>query len=662
MKRSLSIPNAFSKNRTEELDADVWQQFVVPPYFEKTNLLGASKPQVVIGGRGCGKTMLLKYYSHQSQFSIRRQDITEESFGAIGLYWKVDTQFSNAMKGRGRGDADWGHAFDHFLALCLTLELVQCLKSIQSCRLGQNHSIGPGHLQLNRLCAYDSQLATAASLEDHLETKLAEFELWVSNTSKIPEPVFYPGVHFVTSAIKDIRSSFPLLSTSIFHVYIDEFENLTEHQQRIINTRIKHSSDPLLFNIAMKRRGFVTKQTLGSESIVEIADYRSHDLEAYIDEDDFLVFAAEVVALKFQDAGVVDAPVSADILRDPIRLGERADKTYRSSLRQFLDELLPTPSHHSIAVEILSDVHLRRKLLGAIEKALKSRGSSFAASSFLDDELPEESIVTFALIARDRSEPEQILLELQRKKAGEESKFSEWVHNNLIGCVLYLYSDSYRECPFYAGFRSFCRLAKGNLRHLLELVYRSYLLENSSHIGEELTVSPKDQAKAARQTSVAFLREVRGFGVDGEILHGFILRLGSLFSLAHKRPTQSEPEVTHFTIKNGGGTLSLFDQQLLNEAIKWSVIFEVDETKLKEPAERQISAFEYILNPIYSPFFNISYRKKRKLEIRPEEIHILFSGSSTEVRSLYDRFITRWGVNPEDGEPTLFSYIPKSDT
>ena len=96
------------------------------------------------------------------------------------------------------------------------------------------------------------------------------------------------------------------------------------------------------------------------------------------------------------------------------------------------------------------------------------------------------------------------------------------------------------------------------------------------------------------------------FGKLGDRLHTFVFRLGSLFALAHKRPTQSEPEQSHFAITSGSKILSEEDTRFLREAEKWSVIFAEEETKLK--SDSQPASFEYVLNPVYSPYFNISRR------------------------------------------------------
>src|SRR4030042_5016462 len=119
-----------------------------------------------------------------------------------------------------------------------------------------------------------------------------------------------------------------------------------------------------------------------------------------------------------------------------------------------------------------------------------------------------------------------------------------WIHNNFIGCLLQLYAPYDRACPFYAGFKTFCKLSKGNIRHFLELCHKS-IYRSVDNLGNvSFPVKSVEQAEAARNASAAFLGEIRSFGRRGNQLHTFVLRLGSLFGLAHRRPSQSESEQT----------------------------------------------------------------------------------------------------------------------
>jgi len=132
-----------------------------------------------------------------------------------------------------------------------------------------------------------------------------------------------------------------------------------------------------------------------------------------------------------------------------------------------------------------------------------------------------------------------------------------------------------------------------------------------------------------------------------------------LFKLAHQRPTQSEPEQTHFSVTAGQEQLTQEDADFLVEATKWSVLFEEKGTKKKDAYVPEDT--EYVLNPIYAPYFHISYRKRRKLELNTSELICLIRGSYAEVTALLLRFSRTWDVEPREVVPTLFEDAERSE-
>lgn len=654
----------FTKNRAEELGYDVWEHFVVPPFYHLLDLQIARKPRLIIGGRGCGKTMLLRYLSHQTMFSRSRATIPDDALLHIGLYWRADTQFANAMVKREVPEDTWQAAFNHMAALVLGMEVLDSVRSIalSSSQLIKESDVE--RLDFTKIKAFDNFLPSLTwQLREDLEQRLWRFESWVNDVRKVEEPRFLPGRRFVLALIQTIQQQIPALSRTVFFVYLDEYENLCMYQQEIINTWLKHSEAPLIFNLAMKRNAFETRKTTGPESLSDIHDFRTHDLELYFSEEEkFRLFAAEILFLHLSRAGVANTPMCVGDLRDPLRLEDRRKGTYKKQVLEAAEAVFPDVSHAALAQSVFEDKALSQTLQTRIRSALKHRQSNVSWERFFRPSVPEASIVGPALLFRKNLDPAKIAEEMDELERGKANRFTgptNWIHNNFIGCLLQLYAPHSRACPFYAGFRTFCELSRGSIRHFLELCDKS--INRSLAGGRELgdVISADLQAEAARQASAAFLGEVKSFGPYGNQLHTFALRLGSLFALAHQRPTQSESEQSHFSIGGGSSDLIFDDTRFLREATKWSVLFEHKVTKQKQ--EHLPETTEYVLNPIYSPYFHISYRKKRRLELRGEDIICLIRGSYDEVSALLRRFSKGWSVEPSEMAPTLFSHLNREN-
>lgn len=95
-----SEQNILTKTRAEEHEADVWGEFYIPPYFNRLSLKTATKSTYIVGKRGCGKTMLLKYLDYHTAFSKKREVIVDDEVSHIGIYWRADTQFCNSLNHR----------------------------------------------------------------------------------------------------------------------------------------------------------------------------------------------------------------------------------------------------------------------------------------------------------------------------------------------------------------------------------------------------------------------------------------------------------------------------------------------------------------------------------------------------------------------------------
>ena len=564
------------------------------------------------------------------------------------------------MQHRGVPVDVWETAFSHLAAVVLGIEILRSLESIAHSSCGALSESDIHSLELGRLKAYgDGIPATARELRDYLEDRLAEFESWANNVRARTPPVFLPGPAFLKRMIAIVQQQIPQLQPAVFFVYIDEFENLAEYQQRAVNTWMKHSEPPLIFNVAMKRNGFKTHSTDGSESLSAIHDYRLFDLEDFDLESEFPVFAAEILLLRLR-LGDIDVPaINPDQLRDVNQLAARKAPAYMRAVQGALKSIFPALTQREMASEVLADSTLKARLAGRIQKAIERRGdSSLSAELFLTEGFPEASVIIPALLSRDKLPVRIVADEYVKLTAGSENKFTgttNWIHNNFAGCYLQLFDGLGRPCPFYSGFETYCHMARGNLRHFLELCFKALSRSDQPDVNSDTVISVEMQSEAARQVSADLLPEIRSFGPEGNNLHTFVLRIGSLFSLAQQSPSQSEPERSHFSIQGGESELDEHTMLFLAEAVKWSVLFEEKGTKKKSTTEAE--GIEYVLNPIYSPYFHISYRKRRKLDLTSTEVQVIISGDYIAVRKLLKDFQRRWSVDLAEAPMPLFAHL-----
>jgi uncharacterized protein YlxP (DUF503 family) len=620
------VTSILATNRTENIGMDVWDEFVVPRYFDKYDFY-STMPCKIEGGRGCGKTMLLRYLSYQSQFSSKRSLDSGVDLRNIGLYWRADTQFLRQLTKRGGSDDYWGSAFTHYFSLKVSIEVLKSIDFIASTR---GVFLDYKSIELAGLDIYDESLkGGVSSVKDSLERLRKKFELAIANPALLEKIIFFP-FDFVKSVSEELKSKITELDSTNFHVFIDEYENLLSYQQIIVNTSVKHSEPPVIFKIACKKNGMPYIETTGDEAIVLKNDYIVHDLDEYT-SNEYNVFASEVLLNRLSRANDENSGIC---LSNVSSLKERRSQEYMKNTLDKLRKMFPGKRHADLAQDVFSKPSLRGKLEDMLSQALIKKGEvKLVARDFIKDEAKEASIVCTALLNRKSTVPAELLESLELHLSGVKTSFDDWVGTNFVGSYLNIIKRRREENRLFCGFDTFISLSQGNLRHFLELCRTAFSV-GYDFKGNEFQIPEEYQSFAANQTSSSLFTEIKSFKPQGTLLHLFANRLGELFALHQSRLSQSEPEKNHFSIEGGATSLSDKERALLDECEKWGVLTKAVATKTK--GREIIDDFDWILNPIYTPRFGISYRKKRKVSFSNLDVSALFSGENSEYEALYD--------------------------
>jgi hypothetical protein len=626
-----------AKTRAEEHEADVWGRFFIPPYFQQLNLKSATRSVYIIGKRGCGKTMLLKYMDYHTAFSPRRTEIPAEELHHVGIYWRVDTQFCNSLKARGIDEENWKSIFENYFAVVISIEIMRAVKAVAD---SAYHGFGPADfakLSFASMPDFHADFPTSAGeLERYLEGRRRAFSTWVSNMGAMPQPLMPPGRTFIEALLGDLRAV-PALAELAIYVYVDEVENLVSYQRRVLNSYLKHSQRPFIVSFTSKELSDESGTT-GSESVNATHDFRLISLDSMLDDTTRNVFFAEVYLANLDLARGAKQGKFISAVLSPDGLPLRQTSEYREETLRAIRARFPSRPIKDVARDAVAEPRIARILSERIERALDKRKSSDMLSEFMSySDVPDALVIVPALLNRASRTPADVLEALAAYRRDGSGAFgTSWVHNNLFGALLELYRPYQSICPIYSGFDTFCTMASNNLRHFLILAYKALeVAELLDEEGEAFAV--ETQATAAYEAAEKLVDEIRTFGEYGERLRMFVLRLGGLFRALQAQPPMSEPEQNQFTINSGNRSLTPVEVKLIQEAMKYAIIVEQLETKTKSAVGSDV--VDYQLNPIYAPYFQISYRRKRKIELSVEDFGVLVLGTENDYRSLCGKMI-----------------------
>lgn len=640
------LSTIFAKNRAEELPDDIWNKYVLPLNYEESNLLSFSKSTVVNGGRGSGKTMFLKYHCYPTIFSKNKIELFESELSDIGIYWRPDTDFSNMITENYLNN-NWKVAFNIYIGLSIFSEFSKLITTF----IDSNY-IDKNHIDLAKELILPDDIKELFKLKDRIKVTdfgsicqryRSQLNDWLNYPEGKPPIIFgakEKWIYFINTVLKSIK---PFEDTT-FHIFIDEFENLAKEQQILINSWIKHSQNPLIFHVAYKKHYKVTSDTSSEQKIEPVSDYRIIDLEKLY-KDNFEILASEIILSKLNSYFNNEQQIYN--LSDIKSIENRKDNKYQSKIKATVKNIFPSLSISETVLKLFEDNALYKKLEKLIQDGLKFQNSSLYYRSFIDLDRKEESLINGILLNRDRINPDELLNHFQEKNV---SYYKELINNNLLGTILLLYTSyQNKTCPYYAGFERFIMLSQANIRHLLELCHQSiieYERTNDKKLTtiENFTIPFEIQTKAVRNTSKTQIDKIANLGKYGKDLQKIVIRLGKIFLLSQKRNSQSMAEINQFTSK--GYEISSRDKdgdELINECKIWGILREEDNNKKTTDIDN--ARYLYILHPIFAPYFGISHREKRKIDLSYEEFKNIFLDEEEKYQKLYSDYSNKWKLD-----------------
>lgn len=561
----------FGDNRAEWPSANFKNLFVTPTYLSK---LESMRPCFLVGGRGTGKTTSLQSLRYDSMLDrIEAEGLTFGDQGYLGVLVRMNKNRVRAFAGDGATQEQWSKWFAHYFNLIVCAELVSLAVWLQE-RLGVQ--MPPEALYLISQELGLNQCNDLQTLKAEIKTGISRLQLQVNNPIQDLGIVASMAEAPVRTFAEVLRES-QLLGDRIIFCCIDEYENLLDYQQAILNTYIKHAEPPLSYKVGVRKNGLRNRQTLDGQDVLRVPD---DCLEIEIVDEGFEYFAKAVAELRLKFARAEGAPVSGD-------------------LKEFLEEL-------SFSEEA--------ELLGA-EKVAESVLSELQGTELYDYFTHKPKSETYFLRFWQESENTPLLALAQAWK-NNEAEWKTRLGNYGYASLFWLSKGrkGVRIRKYYCGERALLSLAAGNIRYFLELIDTAIgnELDGITSLGDKLKISAKSQTLAARDVGKRRLNQLEGLADHGVQLKRLVLAIGKVFFELAREPNGKTPEVTSFVLS---GSLAEVGQAhtLLQEGVG-HLAFESD-PRTKSTSSSEVRDEEYRLHRIFSAFFEISHRKKRRMTI-----------------------------------------------
>lgn len=574
------LEQCFFDYRAENLYNVFGDIFVKPPFFD--DLAGAS-PCFLIGGRGTGKTTALK--------SLRFDAMLIEPHQHLGIYIRINKNQVHCFQSDRHGPL-LAKAFAHYFNLLVAQESIRLLTWMSN-----DDQVGITRDDIRPVCR-SLGLSDADSVPDlgsAVADAIQSLELFVNNVDALHErPPLFSVPESPVRAIAELVSQVDDLSRPLL-CCIDEYENLLSYQQAAINTYIKHSEIPLSYKVGMKADGLKTSRTITEgDPLRTPADYREIDIAKSLDDSFF-----------------------EEVLHRRMHFARKAGIGIPERVEEFLIPLDRLEEARKLgAVQVAASV--RNELASHMDVWEWSKG------------IPDGDLI----LLRYRSDAAKMpLLDVARKFMADYHAWRNLRNNHGFASLFWLSwgRRGARRRKYYCGITTILKIANGNIRFFLELIGDSVKEAMPEDLSDAIVVRPEQQTDAARAVATRQLEQLDSLGRHGGELKRLVLGIGKVFFELTRRPEGRIPEPASFVLSGNPEDIAAIRKRL--SAGIANLVF-VSNPRTKATSDVEIRDDEYSLHPILAPFFEISYRKKRRITLTAGHLCMLRDDPKTAMAQL----------------------------
>ena len=613
------LDQLFGSYKAEWLKKDIFKFFTEPYYF---TVLKSNYPGVLQGGRGTGKTTVLRGLSYLGQYEILNSDINKfDENNFIGIYYRANTNHVRAFCGKGVSEDRWKAIFEHYINLIICWEMLHFLEWHKKLKADDEELSNYACELIASSLHLNTDVVNFYRLLQIVEKAVYEFQAEINNVADGNVPrLSMAGVpiEIVAQQTQKLRQ----FQGKVYYLLIDEYENFTDYQQECMNTLIKHVPESYTIKIGVREMGWRVKSTHNTmESLNAPADYELTNIE------DFFT-----------------SPQTAD------RFEEFASNVCNLRLRKLMDDEM---EEYDIKTALTNmSIEEEAEKLNVVKNPLFVSFVEYERKMKMDIDIhPLYKFMIAYWADTHQNQLDETIEDFMKRRITWDQRYDNYKYSMLFK----LNKGKFVGIPkYYSGWNTFIKLANGNIRYLMALVYQSYNLHVEGGYSVKEPVSVEHQTIAAKNVGWKNLTELEGSCMIGLQLTQIVQSLGTVFRRLAKDGDKTAPEVNQFDID---GEISERTRELLNLGVMNLALVRMSSNKLS--GVKSLKDFQYQIHPIFAPYFDYSFRKKRKMTLTDSDI----LGCIDTPNETVAKILGRRNVSPEEENsvPTQLTLFDNND-
>jgi hypothetical protein len=650
--------NPFSTIKANDLnDAEINDQWVDAhggffDWFLPTDKVS----QYLLGGKGSGKTHLMRYFSYSSQMIRNAPSLLDgiKKDGYFSIYFQASglngERFERLPFDRVKKNVLFEYSYELW---CASL-IIQALIDIDSQErvFEEEDRFCQDVLELfTKWKPYFSQVTNLRALKKVLKDLSREVDYEVNNAcfnleSKVEVLTTRGSLIFgIPSLLSSTVKSFKDVT---FLYLIDELENISEEQQKYLNTLLREKKLPCSFRLGARGYGIKTFETLGAKEenrqghefeitrlddiLSESADYEEFAVNLIInrlEKSGFISKEQKHLDIFGKNAGAKKAFLSSFFEQPDFRELTEFQSRELGKLSANLSTIKNRIRHKSIPDEALDTIlnNLSFNNAPLIETANIHLFSQYWSSG----EKTLSELIQNSEVIRDSAE------EYIRTSSKDSPIYKKFKHfkNNYLAVVLRAQNQNNMEQ--YLGLDSILQVTKGFPRHILTVlrnIYKTEVFTGSLPFIGSNKISLKSQRISLLEAAKWFHGESRRECPIGGNVESALGKLGELLRIEMYSDKPVECSASSFTVD-----VSQIGQEA-KELIKWAVLIRLlikGQPRQDKNSQKLIS--KYHMNTLLCPMWGLSVSRRGAIHLSPSDVSIIFSSDKQkEYKKLISSF------------------------